>query len=265
VAADAFTFAAHDIVVEHVSIPLARLNPRLHGFTIAQLTDFHYSAFTAGIIESAVKMTNDLKPDLIALTGDYVTQSMLYSETRDEDSSRAAEPCARLLAKLRAKSGVFAILGNHDEVTNPDFVTNALQQNGIKVLANSSVPIERDDSRLWLAGVRDVMKGEPDLGKTLASIPAGEATVLLAHEPDYADEVRFSPVDLQLSGHSHGGQIDLPFIGPLYLPPLAKKYVAGLRKLGNLTLYTNRGVGTIRIPARLNCPPEVTLFTLVSP
>lgn len=100
---------------------------------------------------------------------------------------------------------------------------------------------------------------------TLKSVPREEAVVLLSHEPDYADEVARYPVDLQLSGHSHGGQVRLPLLGAPWLPEGAQKYPWGLRKVGNLTLYTNAGLGTIRVPVRLNCPPEITLFTLRAP
>jgi len=110
--------------------------------------------------------------------------------------------------------------------------------------------------------VDDVLNGSPDLDATLHPIPANEAAVVVVHEPDYADHVARHPVDLQLSGHSHGGQVCLPFVRPLYLPDLARKYVWGLYKIGGLTLYTNPGLGTVGVPVRLNCPPEITLLTL---
>ena len=115
---------------------------------------------------------------------------------------------------------------------------------------------------MWLAGLDDVLRRRSDLRRALSGVPSDELTILLVHEPDFADSVRGRSVDLQLSGHSHGGQIRLPLIGPPYLPPLGKKYPQGLRQLDQLALYTNRGIGTIGVPARLNCPPEITLFTL---
>jgi predicted MPP superfamily phosphohydrolase len=124
------------------------------------------------------------------------------------------------------------------------------------------MPIESDGGRFWLSGVNDVVEGKSDLAASLRSIPSGEPVVLLAHEPDFADYVSRHAVDLQLSGHSHGGQIRLPFAPPLYLPTLAKKYIWGRYQIGNLSLYTNPGLGTIGVPARLNCPPEITLLTL---
>lgn len=205
-------------------------------------------------------MVNGLRPDLIALTGDFVSISLF--STTDKEGAAAAEPCAQLLRQLQAPHGVWAVMGNHDFFSDPDRVTSALRSQGIQVLANQSAPIERDGSRFWLSGVGDVLGGDANLDATLQSVPGDEATVLLAHEPDYADFVARRSVDLQLSGHSHGGQIRFPFLPPLYLPELAKKYISGLYKIGPLTLYTNPGLGTVGVPVRLNCPPEITLLTL---
>jgi hypothetical protein len=200
---------------------------------------------------------------LIVLTGDFVTVPPFAKVFHTKKhSARVAEPCAALLAELSAPLGVFAILGNHDADTDPDFIVACLQANRIQVMRNSSVPLERRGKRLWLAGVDDVLEGDPDLDLTMKGIPSDEAVVALVHEPDYAHRVAEHPVDLQLSGHSHGGQIVLPLVGPPYLPPLGRRYPKGLYRLGPLTLYTNVGLGTIRIPVRLNCPPEVTLIKL---
>jgi hypothetical protein len=139
-----------------------------------------------------------------------------------------------------------------------------LRQAGIQVLRNRAVPLERDGKRIWLAGVDDVLAGVDDLDEALRGVPAAEAVILLVHEPDFADQAATYPVDLQLSGHSHGGQVRFPFVGALYLPKLARKYPLGLRHIGRLKLYTNPGVGTLRIPVRWNCPPEVTLIRLRS-
>jgi predicted MPP superfamily phosphohydrolase len=153
-------------------------------------------------------------------------------------------------------------MGNHDEGTDREIVTRALQAENIHVLANQSEPIERDGARFWLAGVNDVLSYTADLTLTLLHVPAGEAVILLAHEPDFADEASRFPIDLQLSGHSHGGQIRIPFLPPLYLPIMAMKYVLGTYRVGSLLLYTNAGLGTVGVPLRFDCPPEITLLTL---
>jgi hypothetical protein len=241
-------------------VALRRWPDRLQGFTIALLSDFHYDPyFSIHPLNAAVRMVNDLRPDLIALTGDFVTMPWMGHRAK---AAAAAEPCAHLLRNLRAPFGVWAVLGNHDAFSDPGRVTGALETEGIKVLSNQSVPIETRGARFWLGGVDDVLGGSADLDTTLENIPSGEAAVLLAHEPDYADYVTRYPVDLQLSGHSHGGQVVFPYMRPLYLPDLARKYIAGQYKVGDLTVYTNRGLGTIGVPIRLNCPPEVTCLSL---
>jgi predicted MPP superfamily phosphohydrolase len=251
-----------DLSLSRININLPRLPPRLEGFRIAQLSDFHYDRYLDWhIIADAVQATNALQPDAVVLTGDFVTQGF-FAGHHDLRSAHYAEPCAQILSGLRSRFGAFAVLGNHDWYTDPGIVTEALRAHGIQVLRNQAAPLEHDGARLWLAGVDDVLGGGDNLDQALRRVPSSEPVVLLAHEPDYADSVPGDRVDLQLSGHSHGGQIVLPLIGRPYLPPLARKYVAGWRRIGKLQLYTNRGVGTIMLPARFNCPPEITLFTL---
>jgi hypothetical protein len=259
-AADTTLLAPNRVRIVRREIALRRWPARLEGFTIALLSDFHYDPyFSVHPIRSAIATVNALHPEMIVLTGDFVSAPLIGDAA---EGAAKAEPCAQLLRQLRAPHGLWAILGNHDVFTDPDRVTAALQSAGIQVLSNQSAPIERDGTRFWLAGVDDVLGGGADLNATLHGIPTGEATVLLAHEPDYADHVARHPVDLQLSGHSHGGQVRVPFLRPLYLPVLGKKYIWGLYNIGGLTLYTNPGLGTVGAPVRMNCPPEITLITL---
>jgi predicted MPP superfamily phosphohydrolase len=247
-----------------LEIPLVRLPNVWDGLTIVQLSDFHYDEhFSLVPIRKAIEMANQLRPDLIVLTGDFVTVPPLFKHFHSgKQAARAAEPCAALLGQLRSPLGIFAVLGNHDLVSDPGFIVGALQAHGMQVLRNRAVPLERQGKRLWLAGLDDVLEGDADLDVTMRGVPRGEAVVVLVHEPDFCLRVAEHGLDLQLSGHSHGGQIVLPWVGPLYLPPLGRRYPKGLRRIAPLTLYTNVGLGTIRIPARWNCPPEVTLITL---
>jgi predicted MPP superfamily phosphohydrolase len=256
-------FECDRIQLKRVEIPLSHLPAAFDGFRIAQLSDFHYDDFSASPIRNCVQTVNNLNPDVVALTGDFVTVSLFtLGHKPHRRASRAAEPCAEVLAGLKARLGSFAVLGNHDAGADPHFITSALQVRGIKVLRNASLPIEKDGSRIWIAGVADALEAQPDLNAAIGKIPGGETTILLAHEPDFADRAAFHPVDLQLSGHSHGGQIWIPGIGAPWLPPLARRYPRGLYRIRDLTLYTNIGIGTIRAPVRINCVPEVTLITL---
>ena len=260
VAADTTLLEPNRPRIVRQEIALRRWPARLEGFTIALLSDFHYDPyFSVHPLRSAIGMVNGLRPDLIALTGDFV--SMPWSGD-PADAASAAEPCAQLLRQMRAPHGLWAVLGNHDVFTDPDRVSTSLHSAGIQVLSNQSVPIERDGARFWLSGIDDVLGGTADLDANFHALPANEAVVLLAHEPDYADTVARYAVDLQLSGHSHGGQVRLPFIRPVFLPELARKYVWGRYQIGGLALYTNAGLGTVNLPIRMNCPPEITLLTL---
>ena len=259
-AADTVLFEPNRLRVVRRDMALRRWPARLEGFTIALLSDFHYDAyFSVHPIRSSIGIANALHADLIVLTGDFVSTPFVGNEARGAD---AAEPCAQLLQPLQAPHGVWAVLGNHDAYTDPDRVTAALRAVRIPVLANQSVPIERDGSRFWLAGVNDILGQKSDLDAALHNLPPDEAVILLAHEPDYADHVARFPVDLQLSGHSHGGQVRVPFLPPLYLPDLARKYILGQYQIRGLTLYVNAGIGTVNVPVRMNCPPEITLLTM---
>ena len=259
--ADGFVESNYPHVVR-MEIPLTRLPEAFDGLTIAQLSDFHYDHFSAVPIRKAVETVQSLKPDLIALTGDFVTVPVLERPTSLRRAASTAAPCAQILQGLQAPMGKFAILGNHDGEAGGVRIARMLSDHGVPVLRNKAVPLERGIDRLWVVGIDDVLRGEPDLGAAIGKIPANEATILLAHEPDFADEASLRPIDLQLSGHSHGGQVWIPGIGAPWLPPLSRKYPRGLYQVGNLTLYTNIGIGTIRAPVRINCPPEITLITL---
>lgn len=259
-------FQSNHPEIKRLALTLPRLPEALNGFTVAQLSDFHYeSHFSVVPIRKAVEAVNDLHPDLIVLTGDFVTVPILAYRSRSAKSSAdAAEPCADLLRGLRAPHGRVAVLGNHDASSDSARIAGALISNDITVLRNRSIPIERSGARFWLAGIDDALEGVPDLSAAIAQVPREEAVVLLAHEPDFADDAAGAGVDLQLSGHSHGGQVWIPGIGAPWLPPMGKKYPRGMYTVRGLPLYTNIGIGTIRVPIRLNCPPEITLITLKS-
>jgi predicted MPP superfamily phosphohydrolase len=259
-AADGFLIEPNLPKVVRQEIKLRRWPQRMDGFTVAILSDFHYDPyFSVHPLHAAIGAVNELRPDLIVLTGDFVSIPWFGNPA---EGAAAAEPCAQLLRQMRAPHGLWAVMGNHDDETDPSRVTGALRGSGIQVLRNQSVPIEKDGSRFWLAGIDDLLGSTADISATLHGIPSDEATVLLAHEPDYADHVASYPVDLQLSGHSHGGQVRIPLLRPLVLPPLGRKYIWGRYQIRELTLYTNPGLGTVEVPVRLNCPPEITLLTV---
>ncbi len=251
----------HHLTVERREFPVANLPDVFDGFRIAQLSDFHYGDY-AGDREvlPAIEMARSLKPDIIVFTGDLITSPGEYAPRTHPVYTQVAL-CATALSRVTSPYTLFACLGNHD-FFNQEYVTEVLRQVGIVVLRNASRPVERSGKRIWIAGVDDAIFGNADLVSALAGIPAGEPVILIAHEPDFADEAVKFPVALQLSGHSHGGQVRLPGLTMFFLPELARKYPYGYYRVGNMHLYTNRGIGTIEVPYRFNAPPEVTLVTL---
>lgn len=258
-------FDRHDLQITQRTVELKRLSPALDGLRIAQVSDIHYEQYTEpSFVRHVVDQVNRLAPDLVVLTGDYVSEGPMPQAF----GAKSSYPCAEILSGITCPQR-WSVLGNHDTRTNPTMVTDALETYGLPVLANKHIPFERDGARVWIAGVKDIGLSDPDLhlAAPRGLQTANEPVVLLAHEPDYADKVvKHGGVDLMLSGHTHGGQVRLPMIGALYTPPLGRKYIEGLFHLQNdLQLYVNRGIGTVGVPFRLDCRPELTLITLRSP
>jgi uncharacterized protein len=247
-------------VAERVDIELKRLPEEFHGFRIAQISDVHFGPYMGKPgLERALRLAQSFRPNLVVLTGDFVSHPL--GGPNGLRGAGNADPCAEVLSTVRGVP-VLAILGNHDHWNGARIVEGALNDRGIRVLRNRALPLERGNGRIWIAGVDDVLVGAADLDKALSEVSPSETTILLAHEPDFADSVARFPVDLQLSGHSHGGQVRLPGVGALVLPAMAEKYPVGLNRVGALQVYTNRGLGVINPPVRFNCPPEVTFVTL---
>lgn len=253
--------ARHELDIVNRTIGIRDLPSAFDGFRIVQISDIHLDEFTESyFLERVVQRVNDLKADLVVLTGDFVTRGSVTFFA----AHHAAFRCAEILRMLTAPQ-IFAVLGNHDVAVNASLVIEALTRFRIPVLVNQHVAIERGDSRLWLGGLEDPGTSHPDMNLTVPESPDGPV-ILMAHEPDYADMVIRHPrgklVDLMLAGHSHGGQVRLPLAGPLILPPMGQKYIQGYFRFDQMQLYVNRGIGTVGLPFRLNCPPEVTVLTL---
>jgi predicted MPP superfamily phosphohydrolase len=244
---------SYDLGIEHIEVPFPNLPSALEGLKIVQLSDIHLHPFIQiDFVQRVVTTANALQPDLVVLTGDYVLKQ-----------AESIFELGPVLASLNARYGVFTILGNHDLWTNRQVVQQGLAEAGLPVLHNEGMSLAIGQDRLYLAGVDDGWSGQPDLKAALAQRPSDIFTLLLAHEPDLADDfAQDGRVSLQLSGHSHGGQVRLPGLGAPVLPFLGKKYDQGLFKVKEMQLYTTRGIG-LTVPIRLNCPPEITELTLV--
>lgn len=252
--------ARHELTVEEHTIHLERLPDAFRGMRVVQISDFHYEVFTEPFfLREMVRRVNQLRPDMVLLTGDFITQVHgLHQMPR-----RAVPKCAAILTEISCPLR-YASLGNHDEGIGAEYVIGPLQEHGIPVLRNQFIPLERDGQRLWLGAVGSACLHDayPESAVPKASLRNNEPVILMAHEPDILHEVARYNVDLMLSGHTHGGQVRLPFLPPFVLPPYGQRYVEGLFRHGPTQLYVNRGIGTVGLPFRLLCPPEITVFTL---
>jgi uncharacterized protein len=245
--------------VEVVSVPLVlpRLDGRFDGYRIAQISDLHADDWmTPGRASHLVDLVNAEEPDLVLITGDLATYSRLRSKIRHVPDLVAP------LKRLRAPDGSFAVLGNHDHKTNAQVVRRVLAASGVAELCNAVRTLHRDGAALHLCGVDSALEGASCPERTLERLPEEGAAILLAHEPDIAGELAATGrFDLQLSGHSHGGQMGLPLLRFPLLPKLSRKYPLGLYRVDKMSLYVNRGLGA-HPRFRFACRPEVTLFTL---
>jgi uncharacterized protein len=242
------------VQVTRREIPIRGLDPGMDGFTILQLSDIHISDWMLqGYLDQVVDQSNALHPDVIALTGDYVYHNV----------DQMVPELHQFFSRLKPNQATLAILGNHDHWQDAEIFRDLFTQSGVIDLSNTTIEFSRGGGHLIIAGLDDPWVGVDNLSGIEARIPDGQKAILLVHEPDFAD--RYAPTEkfsLQLSGHSHGGQVRLPLFGAMVLPENGKKYQAGLYQIGDMWLYTNRGIGSVPFRFRLNCRPEITLFTL---
>lgn len=263
-------WAQHAPVVTPLDVRLKGLDEAFDGYRIAHITDLHLgTGQDQASWQNIVHQINALKPDLVVMTGDYITNGDVHQHL---DALRVP------LEALRARDGVVAVLGNHDyyspqntddSLTNTDGdtatrLTRLLERLGVRVLRNEVLTLRRGAARLHVAGLDDVIWGRHDLPSLLGRLLVDDApALLLVHEPDFADfAAKTRRFDLQLSGHSHGGQIARPNGRPWLVPRYATRYPSGRYQVGAMTLYTNRGLGTLNPPIRLHCPAEIALITL---
>lgn len=242
-------YERHRLSVTEATLPFHGLPPALDGLRVALLTDIHHSALvSAEDVTRAVQLALSTNPDLIVLGGDYVT----YGDPN------FVEPVAELLSPLRAPNGVFAILGNHDDDRE---MPAALVKRGITVLKDQRTRLIIRGNGLEIAGLRFWTRRPPDIAKVLKG--ADDPILLLAHDPRRLTEAAALNVPAVLSGHTHGGQVVLPGFGAVARARFP--IVAGLGQRKKSSIFVSRGIGTVYVPVRINCPPEVALITLQRP
>jgi uncharacterized protein len=245
-----------ELQIKHPLIPNS-----FDGIKMIQFSDTHLGfQYNLHQFNQLVKKINSLKPDIILFTGDLMDEPNQYTEINK---------LMPILKKLQAPLGKYCIFGNHDHGGyGSDIYRNIMETTDFSVLLNDSAPIKLSDgSIIYLLGIDDAMLGNPNISLTLKNVPKNSFKILLSHAPDLAETASLYPVQWQLSGHSHGGQIKIPFLGALVTPPFGKIYPEGLYSIGEhnpLSLYVNRGIGTTRLPFRFMSKPELTVFTLKS-
>ena len=241
--------------IKQVRLTLPNLSRNFDHYRIVQISDIHADFWmTRKRLAHIVDLVNRQNPDLVVLTGDFIT-----------GSARRYAPTLKTLARLNSTDGAVAVLGNHDVSSNPGRIRRTLERSGIAVLENQALSLQRKDAVLAIGGVGDVWYNQADLDQVLQQLPESGAAILLAHEPDFADiSAATGRFDLQLSGHSHGGQVYFPFMKRV-LPNLAHRYPIGQYQVDSMIQYTNRGVGMSPFHLRFNCRPEITIFTLSAP
>ena len=243
------------ILTNTYRIPVPNLPSAFSGIRIVQLTDLHYGALVPlGVIQHVVERANQLNPDLIVCTGDYV---------HEKNSSVQIDRVWPVLSQLSAPLGVYSVLGNHDhwaDTGRSDYWLKRTRQD----LRHKKVRIERQGQYLWLAGADDFWEDHKNLDTLLRGIPDTDCRIVLAHNPDSADTSYSSRIDLMIAGHTHGGQVDIPFIGPPVLPVQNKNYTSGLKHSPRgCKVFISKGIGWAIYPIRFNCYPEIAVLELV--
>lgn len=241
-------------ILKPSQLPCPHLKESQRGIKILHLSDLHVDDWTPTIaLERAVQLSHQAQPDLIVLTGDFIT-------------SRADKllSAANALASLEAPLGIFACLGNHDVWHGSRRIASDLQQLGIRTLINESIRLQAPGGPLWITGLDSAWAGRPDLQSALRHWNSTEPNIILLHEPDAADRLAAKNLAaVQLAGHTHGGQVRAPFFGAIETPHLGHKYILGYNRVGDIHLHVNPGLGTMTVPFRFLCRPELTLHSLV--
>jgi uncharacterized protein len=246
-------------IVEH-DLVSSYLPTDFNGVKIVHFSDTHLSDYySLQQLEKLVQTINEQKPDIVIFSGDLIDNFRTYTEINK---------VAPILKNIQSTLGKFAIYGNHDHGGyGTQKYQEIVEEADFHLLVNETIPVRLPSGgSINVAGLDDFMLGKPQIEQTLQRLNEKDFNLLLVHEPDIADRLKKYPIDLQLSGHSHGGQVQIPFYGPIITPPLSKKYVEGFYTIPNSStrtkLYVNRGIGTVHIPCRFLCMPELTVFTL---
>ncbi len=246
------------VAVRKVTVKTAKWPDGVEPLRIAVIADLHVGSPHMGLaaLDRLVSRVNGLSPDLVVLLGDYVIHGVLFGRFI------GPEPIARGLGRLRAPLGVTAVLGNHDYMYGGSYMRRELENAAITVLEDQAQALETRGGRLWMVGLRDAVTRTPDIGAAFAAVPPDEPVVVLSHDPAVFPGLP-ERAFLTLAGHTHGGQVNLPYLNPLATPGgKTGRYGQGAYRDGRRLMYVSAGVGTSVLPARFNMRPEVLLMSL---
>ncbi len=241
--------------LERVEVTAPPTSRWLAGLRIGYFTDPHLGPMTtAEDVERGLSLLFNDSPDLLLLGGDLICESPRY-----------APEAAAILGRYARKAplGAISVLGNHDISNDGGRIARLLKEQDIGVLRNEALPVAYGGKDLWIVGIDDALLGRPDPDTAFSAVPDGSPSLVLWHEPDWAEAATHPSAFVMLAGHSHGGQVRLPMLGAISAPNGGRRFVAGFNRVNGLTIYTSRGAGTYRPPVRFRCAPEVTLITLV--
>lgn len=239
------------VEVSHPRIAVPGLPPEFEGFRLCQITDVHHGPYLSlERVHALVRLALSQSPDAYVITGDMCHRAEKY-----------VPPVWAALARLKAPMGVWCVMGNHDHWDGIEASRRGARDAGILELRNLGVPLQGGGARIWLAGVGDLWEDVQDLPAALRDVPADEVAILLTHNPDYADEMHDPRVKLMLAGHSHGGQVSLPLLGPIAVP-CKRKYTRGLVQTEVSQIYVCRGLGMATVPFRMGSRPELAVIEL---
>lgn len=243
----------HWVVTHRIDVPVRDLPSAFEGFSIAHLSDLHVGTFaTLDYAMRWVRRANGLNADIIAVTGDLVASGTAFNGD-----------AAALLAELRAKEHVLVSMGNHDYFGSGEDLIGKIRDRGLRLLINEGFTLERGDAKLFIAGIDDTWTRRADIERTMAGRPDGTCSIVLAHEPNLGRALVKAGADLVLSGHTHGGQIAMPFLARWVSPAkLLHPFNLGLYRVGDSHVYVHPGLGTTGPPVRFGVAPAVTLLTL---
>ncbi len=223
----------------------------LKGIKLVFVSDFHIKTYQEKRLKKVIDAINEQNADIVLSSGDYVAGHKLKS-------TLPVEKIAEYISQIKSKQGYYTTLGNHDNWIGEGSITAALEKYGIKILKNENIPVKIGEKTIYIAGIEDLQTGNPSVFNALKDI--NNPVILLSHNPDMFTEVP-SNVNLTLAGHTHGGQIRLPFIGALIVPSMyGNRYAAGYIEEEGRRMIVSRGIGTSILPVRFNCKPEIVVI-----